>query len=141
MTMKGVKKFDLCLKSLLAVSGVTREELARRLDVPAPVVSRWLNGYAAPDVYQFRDIARFFGKSYDWFLDGGDGFPSAENLAEKLGLGENTVKAMILMTDSEYAEVMDAVNDAIWAVFSAVISADQLQDCYMADVKDEEGLT
>lgn len=118
--MNDTKKFDHCLKDLLAISGVSREELARHLDVAVPVVNRWLNGADAPDMYQFRAIARFFGMPYDWFLDSRDSFPSTEELAEKLGLTEATVKALMFMAGSDDAAVMSAVNDAIWAVFSAV---------------------
>lgn len=120
--MNNVKKFDERLKNLLAVSGVSREELACHLDVAVPVVNRWLNGYAVPDVYQFQAIAQFFGMPCQWFLDGGDGFPAAAELAEKLGLSEVTVKAMLFMAGSEDAEVMGAVDNAIWAVFSAVLT-------------------
>ena len=114
------KKFDRQLKKLLADSGVGREELACSLGVAVPVVNRWLNGASAPDVYQFRAIARFFDLPYEWFLDADAPFPSAKELAERLGLTETTVQVMLLMADSDDAEVMDAVNDAIWAIFSAV---------------------
>lgn len=122
MRMDNKRMFDERLNEALDVSGVRREELARHLDVAAPVVNRWLNGITAPDVYQFQAIARFFGKPYGWFLDGGDRFPGTEELAARLGLNEATVKALLFMADSDDAAVMEAVNDAIWAVFSVVVT-------------------
>lgn len=120
--MDDMKKFDERLKHLLTTSEVSREELARHLGVAVPVVNRWLNGITAPDVNQLQAIAQFFGMPCQWFLDGGDGFPTAAKLAEKFGLSEVTVKAMLFMAGSEDAEVMGAVDNAIWAVFSAVLT-------------------
>ena len=120
--MEQARKFDSRLRNLLTVSGVERGGLAEYLGVSVPVVNRWLNGITAPDVYQFQSIARFFGKPYGWFLDGGDRFPGTEELAARLGLNEATVKALLFMADSDDAAVMEAVNDAIWAVFSVVVT-------------------
>ena len=114
------KHFDKRLQDLLTISGVAREELARRLGVAVPVVNRWLNGASVPDVYQFREIARFFGMPYEWFLDSGNGFPSTEELAEKLGLCEPTVRSLMYMAESDDSEVMSSVDNAIWAVLTAV---------------------
>lgn len=58
---QSIDKFDRRLKQLLSVSGVERGELARHLGVSVPTVSRWLNGISTPNVYQFREIAHFFG--------------------------------------------------------------------------------
>ncbi len=80
MKMEKTKKFDQCLKNLLTVSGMGRDELARAVGVSVPVVNRWLNGASAPDVYQFRAIANYFGMPYGWFLDGDDDFPGAEEV-------------------------------------------------------------
>ena len=88
-----------------------------------PVVNRWLNGASAPDVYQFQAIANYFGLPYGWFLDGGDSFPGATEVAERLGLKEYTVRAMLFMAGSEDAAVMNSVDDAVWAVLSAVVTA------------------
>ena len=73
---QSIDKFDRRLKQLLSVSGVERGELARHLGVSVPTVSRWLNGISTPNVYQFREIAHFFGMPYDWFLEDGDGIPN-----------------------------------------------------------------
>ena len=118
--MSKTKKFDKRLKNLLTVSGVGREELARHMDVPVPVVNRWLNGTSAPDVYQFQGIARFFGMPYEWFLDGGDDSPSTEELAALLGLSEDTVEELMSLAETESDELLGAVDDAVHGVISAV---------------------
>ena len=118
--MEQVRKFDFRLKKLLAISGVNRSELAEHLGVSVPVVNRWLNGFSSPDVYQFQSIANYFGMPYEWFLDGGDGFPSAEALAARLGLSEETVEALRELAGSGNEGVLTAVDDAVWAVIGAV---------------------
>ena len=72
-------KFDHRLKYLLTISGVERGELARYLGVPIPMVNRWLNGISVPNVYQFRELAHFFGMPYDWFLEDGDSIPNVNH--------------------------------------------------------------
>ena len=121
--MRNDKKLAHRLRGMLDICGVSREELAGRLGVPVPVVNRWLYGYTAPDVYQFQTIARLFGISYDWLLDGGDGFPSAEELAVKLGLSPETVEALLELGASEDEGVLAAVDEAVCAVIGAVIGA------------------
>ncbi len=114
------KKFDRCLKNLLTVSGVERGELARHLDVSVPTVNRWLNGISTPNVYQFREIAHFFGMPYDWFLEDGGSTPSAEDMAEKLGLSPDTVEALLELAGAESPEVLTAVDDAVCAVIATI---------------------
>ena len=118
--MRNDKEFAHRLRGMLDICGVSREELAGRLGVPVPVVNRWLYGYTAPDVYQFQTIARLFGISYDWLLDGGDGFPSAEELAVKLGLSPETVEALLELGASEDEGVLTAVDEAVSAVIATV---------------------
>ena len=118
--MNNPKKFDRRVRNLLTLSGMTRTELARRLGVPLPVVNRWLNGASAPDVYQFREIARFFGMPYEWFLDSGDDSPSVEELAVLLGLSEDTVEERLSLADTESDGLLGAVDDAVYAVISTV---------------------
>lgn len=120
MNMESTKNFDQRLRDLLIISGVRREDLACHLGVSVPVVNRWLNGSSAPDVYQFQSIANYFGMPYEWFLDGGDGFPSAEELAARLGLSEETVEALRELAGSGNEGVLTAVDDAVWAVIGAV---------------------
>lgn len=108
------------LKSVLSASGVERGELARHLGVSVPTVSRWLNGISTPNVYQFREIAHFFGMPYDWFLEDGDGIPDTEGLAAKLGLSTETVEALLELAASESEEVLTAVDDAVCAVIAAI---------------------
>ena len=117
---KNTKNFNKCLKNLLTISGVSREELACHLKVAVPVVNRWLNGASVPDVYQFRDIARFFGMPYEWFLDGEVHFPTAAELATVLGLSEDTVEELLSLARTENDAVLGAVDDAIYAVTSTV---------------------
>lgn len=114
------KKFDRCLKNLLTVSGVERGELARHLDVSVPTVNRWLNGISTPNVYQFREIAHFFGMPYDWFLEDGGSTPNTEDMAEKLGLSPDTVEALLELAEAESPEVLTAVDDAVCAVIATI---------------------
>ena len=121
--MNNPKKFERRLRNLLTLSGMTRAELARRLGVSVPVVNRWLNGASAPDVYQFRAIAQLFGIPYQWFLD--DDFPNATELAARLGLSEDTVEGLFALAESESTDVLDMVDDAIYAMVSAVNAAQE----------------
>lgn len=121
--MENAKSFDHRLRNILILSGVRREELACHLGVSVPVVNRWLNGSSAPDVYQFQSIANYFGLPYEWFLDGGDGFPSAEELAARLGLSEETVEALRELADSGKTGVLVAVDDAVCAAIGAACAA------------------
>ena len=121
--MEKTKKFDQCLKNLLTVSGMGRDELARAVGVSVPVVNRWLNGASTPDVYQFRAIANYFGMPYGWFLDGDDDFPGAEEVAEKLGLSPDTVEALRELAGSGQEGVLAAVDDAVCAVIGAACAA------------------
>ena len=117
---KNTKNFNKCLKNLLTVSGVSREELASHLKVAVPVVNRWLNGASVPDVYQFRDIARYFGMPYEWFLDGEVRVPTAAEMAERLGLSEDTVEELLSLARTEGNILLNAVDDAVYAVTSTV---------------------
>ena len=117
---QSIDKFDRRLKQLLSVSGVGRGELARHLGVSVPTVSRWLNGISTPNVYQFREIAHFFGMPYVWFLEDGDRIPDTEGLAAKLGLSPDTVAALLELAEAESQEVLTAVDDAVCAVIAAV---------------------
>ena len=121
--MSHTKKFDRRLRHLLALSAITREELARRLSVSVPVVNRWLNGASAPDVYQFRAIAQLFGIPYQWFLD--DDSPNAAELAARLGLSEDTVEGLLTLADCENTDVLDMLDDAIYAMVAAVNAAQE----------------
>ena len=117
---QSIDKFDSRLKQLLSASGVERGELARHLGVSVPTVSRWINGISTPNVYQFREIAHFFGMPYDWFLEDGDEIPDAERLAAKLGLSPDTVEALLDLAEAESPEVLAAVDDAVCSVIAAV---------------------
>lgn len=112
--------FNRRLKGLLSASGVERGELARHLGVSVPTVNRWLNGISTPNVYQFREIAHFFGMPYDWFLEDNGGIPDADDLAVKLGLSPETVEALLELANSESGDVLTAVDDAVCAVIGAV---------------------
>ena len=112
--------FDSRLKSVLSASLVERGELARHLGVSVPTVNRWLNGISTPNVYQFREIAHFFGMPYDWFLEDNGGIPDTDDLAVKLGLSPETVEALLELANSESADVLTAVDDAVCAVIGAI---------------------
>ena len=117
---QSINKFDRRLQHLLSVSGVERGELARQLGVSVPTVSRWINGISTPNVYQFREIAHFFGMPYDWFLEDGGEIPDTEGLAAKLGLSPDTVEALLELAGAESPEVMTAVDDAVCAVIATI---------------------
>lgn len=110
------KRFDRSLKDLLTFSGVEHEELARYLGVPVPMMNRWLNGVGAPDVYQFREIAHFFGMPYDWFLKDKGSISRTEELAAKLGLSTDTVDRLLKM-------VAEGGNDAVLKAVDNTLSA------------------
>ena len=112
--------FDRRLKSVLSASLVERGELARHLGVSVPTVNRWLNGISTPNVYQFREIAHFFGMPYDWFLEDNGGIPDTDDLAVKLGLSPETVEALLELANSESEDVLTAVDDAVCAVIGAI---------------------
>lgn len=112
--------FDRRLKSVLSASLVERGELARHLGVSVPTVNRWLNGISTPNVYQFREIAHFFGMPYDWFLEDNGGIPDTDDLAVKLGLSPETVEALLELANSESEDVLMAVDDAVCAVIATI---------------------
>ena len=112
--------FDKRLKDVLSASGVERGELARHLGVSVPTVNRWLNGISTPNVYQFREIAYFFGLPYDWFLEDEGSIPNVDDLALKLGLSPETVEALLELAGAESPEVLTAVDDAVCAVIETI---------------------
>ena len=112
--------FDKRLKDVLSASGVERGELARHLGVSVPTVNRWLNGISTPNVYQFREIAYFFGLPYDWFLEDEGSIPNVDDLATKLGLSPETVEALLELAGAESPEVLTAVDDAVCAVIATI---------------------
>ncbi len=120
---KSTRNFHKHLRGLLTVSGVTRAELARHLGVTPAVVNRWLSGASAPDLYQFREIARFFEVPYECFLDCGDPFPDTAELAERLGLSKDTVERLMELADTECPDVLDALDDVVYTVLDAMRTA------------------
>ena len=121
--MNNTRKFDRRLRNLLTLSGTSRTELALHLGVTLPELNRWLNGITVPDVYQFRAIARFYGIPYGWFLD--DTVPDPVELSALLGLSEDTVKGLLALSDGGNTDVLDSVDDAIYAMVSAVTAAQE----------------
>ena len=115
------KKFDLCLKNLLTITGVERGELARHLGVAVPTVNRWLNGISVPNVYQFRELAHFFGMPYDWFLEDGDSIPNVGDLSAKLGLSPETVSMLLeLVSEGGNEAVLEAVDNTLCAALAVI---------------------
>ncbi len=115
--MKMKTNFDKKLRAALDAAGMSRAELARRLGVGVPEVSRWLAGVSAPDVYQFQRIAQVLGLSYEWLLDDG---PGAAEIAERLGLCEDTVAFLMELAEMEGEGVLDAVDNAVYAAAATV---------------------
>ncbi len=116
------KKFDKCLRNLFTVSGTRCEDLAGHLGVAVPVVRRWANGASAPDVYQFKEIADFFGVPYGWFLGPDDGGPTAEQMAVRLGLREEVVEDMMVLAETEADEVLTALDEAVSAAVDLIMT-------------------
>ena len=108
------------LCELLTLSDGLRVELAWQLRVPVQTVRDWESGEDIPNVYQFREIADFFGLPYAWFLDGKDATPNAADLAELLGLSESTVELLTDLEKTATPELLDAVDDAIFALVSSL---------------------
>ena len=71
-------------------------------------------------MYQFREIAHFFGMPYDWFLEDNGGIPDTDDLAVKLGLSPETVEALLELANSESEDVLTAVDDAVCAVIGTI---------------------
>ena len=130
--------FDKRLKDVLSASGVERGELARHLGVSVPTVNRWLNGISTPNVYQFREIAYFFGLPYDWFLEDEGSIPNVDDLAAKLGLSPETVEALLELAGAESPEVLTAVDDAVCAVIATISAV--YDDLLRVAVSSREGL-
>lgn len=108
------------LCELLTLNEDFRVELARQLRVPVQTVCAWESGEDIPNVYQFREIAAFFDLPYGWFLDGTDAAPDTGELAELLGLSESTVEALSDMEKTAPPELLDAMDDTIFAFVSAL---------------------
>lgn len=117
--------FSRRLRGLFTITDYQPAALAKRLGVGVQTVRQWESGTAVPDVYQFREIAAFFGLPYAWFLDGSDGQPDAAAMAEKLGLHEDTVKDLMDLAEDASGPVLDAVDSAVAAVISAVWAAQE----------------
>ena len=113
--------FDRRLKGLLSASGVERGELARHLDVSVPTVNRWLNGISSPNVYQFREIAHFFGLPYEWFTEDEGNIPNVDDLAMKLGLSPEAVGTLLKLVSEGGNEVtLEAVDNALCAALAVI---------------------
>ena len=92
--------------------------MAYRAGVSIEMVRQWESGAKLPNVEQFKVIASFFGLPYTWFLDGRDIAPP--DMAVSLGLSEDTVCLLMELAASESEEVLDALDDAVYAVATVV---------------------
>lgn len=118
---QNTKIFDQRLKEVLSASLVERGELARHLGVSVPTVNRWLGGISTPNVYQFREIAHFFGLPYDWFLDPDGGNLDADDLAMKLGLSPETVTTLLeLVSKGGNEAALEAVDNTVCAALAVI---------------------
>ena len=134
--------FDRRLKEVLSASLVERGELARYLGVSVPTVNRWLGGISTPNVYQFREIAHFFGMPYDWFLNADSGKPDADDLAMKLGLSPETVTTLLeLVSEGGNEAALEAVDNTVCAALAVIDGVFEDLDRYADGVIAEmEGL-
>lgn len=117
--------FSRRLRGLFTITDYQPAALAKRLGVGVQTVHQWQNGAAVPDVYQFREIAAFFGLPYAWFLDGTDGQADAAAMAERLGLHEDTVEDLMELVEDVSGPVLDAVDSTVAAIVSAVRAAQE----------------
>lgn len=132
MNLNNNSKFSRCLNDLLSASGAERGELARRLGVSVPVVNRWLNGSAAPDVQQLQAVAAFFQTPCGWFLE--DGIPDVTGMAGTLGLSPETVEDLIcLAEDRDGKSAMEAVDKTVRAAVSVVSGVYEDLDRYAGE--------
>lgn len=120
---KRANHFSRSLRNLLAISGTDAAELAQALGVELPEMNRWLNGSAAPDVYQIQEIAGRFRMPCSYFFESGQSRPNVPEVAAQLGLSKETVETLLAMADAEPEEVMDALDDAVFAMATAVSTA------------------
>ena len=139
---QNTKIFDQRLKEVLSASLVERGELARYLGVSVPTVNRWLSGISTPNVYQFREIAHFFGMPYDWFLNADSGKPDADDLAMKLGLSPETVTTLLeLVSEGGNEAALEAVDNTVCAALAVIDGVFEDLDRYADGVIAEmEGL-
>lgn len=118
---QNTKIFGQRLKEVLSASGVERGELARHLGVSVPTVNRWLNGISSPNVYQFREIAHFFGLPYEWFTEDEGNIPDVDDLAVKLGLSPETVGILLaLVSEGGNEAALEAVDNALCAALAVI---------------------
>ncbi len=110
--------FSRRLHDLFTAAAFTHEELAKLLNVSVQTVRQWENGSRVPDVLQFQKIAGLTGLPYDWFLD--DPTLSPSEVAALLGLSEDTVLLLSELAAHEPKGVLDAVDDAVYAVLDAI---------------------
>lgn len=120
--MKKTNNFRRTLQNLLIISGTNAAELALSLGIGLPVVNRWLNGSAAPDVYQLQKIADWFGMPCSYFFEGEQAH-SVSDIAARLGLREETIELLEALSDTEPEEVLDALDDAVFVLVSAICTA------------------
>ena len=111
------------LHGLFVITDYTRADLARAMCVPYNTVLQWESGEKVPDVYQFREIADFFDMPYAWFLDGTDGLPCVEEIADRLGLSEGTVEALMEMAETTPEQVLDDMDDCLFQIVTVLQSA------------------
>ena len=111
------------LRGLFVITDRSRTDLARAMCVPYNTVLQWESGEKVPDVYQFREIADFFDMPYAWFLDGTDGLPGVEEIADRLGLSEGTVEALMEMADTAPEQVLDDMDDCLFQIVTVLRSA------------------
>lgn len=123
---KKMNGFSRSLHNLLTISGTDTAELAQSLGVDLPEINRWLNGSAAPDVYQLQEIASRFGMPYSYFFENSQSLPNVPEVAAWLGLSEETVETLLAMAETEPEEIMDALDDAIYAMATAVSTAGEV---------------
>ncbi len=123
MMRRKTSDFSRRLRNLFVLAGLRQEVLACRAGVAVETVRQWESGAKLPDVEQLKVIAAFFGLPYAWFLDGRDGMPTSSDMAALLGLSEDTVCLLMELAENEPEEVLDAVDDAVYAVIDAMQTA------------------
>ncbi|MDE7257585.1 MAG: helix-turn-helix domain-containing protein, partial [Clostridia bacterium] len=67
-------EFGERIYNLRKKSGLSQEEFADKLGVSRQAVSKWETGQSVPDSEKAAAMAKFFGVSLDWLINGEEPF-------------------------------------------------------------------
>ena len=120
------------LRMLMDAQPYDRREMSRRVGVPISTIMKWEDGETVPDVIQLRCVATYFGLPCEFFLEVSVGTAEKareENpmrnwqIADRLGLSECTVERLEELAEEAPGEVLDKLDDSIFAMTEAALAA------------------